>query len=65
MVMSEEFRRRCEARQQRLEAALDSKRQKSTRTPEEAAELRARLDRLHGDDAPAHPEAVDLDGLSD
>jgi hypothetical protein len=44
--MQAEFKRREELRRQRLEDALDSMREKSTRTPEEVAELRRRLERL-------------------
>jgi hypothetical protein len=65
MTMSEEFRRREENRQKRLEQTLDGIREKPTRTPEDVAELRARLARLEQGDNPAHPEVVDLDGPSD
>lgn len=45
-AMQMEFNRRTDIRQKKLEDALDSVREQSTRTDEEVAELRARLDRL-------------------
>ena len=47
--MQMEFNRRTDVRQKKLEDALDAVREKSTRTDEEVAELRARLDRLERD----------------
>lgn len=44
--MQMEFNRRTDIRQKKLEDSLDSMREKSTRTDEEVAELRARLERL-------------------
>lgn len=46
--MQLEFNRRTDIRQKKLEDALDAVRDKSTRTDEEVAELRARLERLEG-----------------
>ena len=48
-AMQMEFNRRTDVRQKKLEDALDAVREKSTRTNEEVAELRARLDRLERD----------------
>ncbi len=48
-AMQMEFNRRTDVRQKKLEDALDAVREKSTRTDEEVAELRARLDRLERD----------------
>lgn len=48
-AMQMEFNRRTDVRQKKLEGALDAVREKSTRTDEEVAELRARLDRLERD----------------
>lgn len=48
-AMQMEFNRRTDVRQKKLEDALDAVREKSTRTGEEVAELRARLDRLERD----------------
>lgn len=45
-AMQMEFNRRTDIRQKRLEDALDAVHEKSTRTDEEVAELRARLERL-------------------
>lgn len=45
-AMQMEFNRRTDVRQKKLEQSLDSVKQQSTRTDEEVAELRARLDRL-------------------
>lgn len=45
-AMQMEFNRRTDVRQKKLEDALDSVREKSVRTDEEVAELRARLERL-------------------
>jgi hypothetical protein len=45
-AMQMEFNRRTDIRQKRLEESLDSVREKSTRTEEEVAELRERLERL-------------------
>lgn len=45
-AMQMEFNRRTDIRQKRLEESLDAVREKSTRTDEEVAELRARLERL-------------------
>ncbi|BBC66957.1 hypothetical protein MMRN_38530 [Mycobacterium marinum] len=44
--MQMEFNRRTDVRQKRLEDALDSVREKSSRTEDEVAELRERLERL-------------------
>lgn len=48
-AMQMEFNRRTDVRQKKLEDALEGVREKSTRTDEEVAELRARLDRLERD----------------
>lgn len=48
-AMQMEFNRRTDVRQKKLEDALNAVREKSTRTDEEVAELRARLDRLERD----------------
>lgn len=45
-AMQMEFNRRTDVRQKRLEAALESVRDKSNRTDSEVAELRARLEKL-------------------
>lgn len=45
-AMQMEFNRRTDIRQKRLEDALETVREKSTRTDEEVAQLRARLERL-------------------
>ena len=45
-AMQMEFNRRTDIRQKKLEDALETVREKSTRTDEEVAELRARLERL-------------------
>ena len=47
-AMQMEFNRRTDIRQKKLEESLDAVRQQSTRTDEEVAELKARLDRLEG-----------------
>lgn len=44
--MQMEFNRRTDVRQKKLEQSLEAMRERSTRTDEEVAELRARLDRL-------------------
>lgn len=45
-AMQMEFNRRTDVRQRKLEDALGTVREESTRTSDEVAELRARLDRL-------------------
>ncbi|TXH18717.1 MAG: hypothetical protein E6R06_26115 [Mycobacterium sp.] len=45
-AMQMEFNRRTDIRQKKLEESLDAVQEKSTRTDEEVAELRARLERL-------------------
>jgi hypothetical protein len=45
-AMQMDFNRRTDVRQKKLEQALDTVREKSTRTEDEVAELRARLERL-------------------
>lgn len=45
-AMQMEFNRRTDVRQSKLESALDAVREDSTRTADEVAELRARLERL-------------------
>lgn len=45
-AMQMEFNRRTDVRQKKLEESLEAVRETSTRTEEEVAELRARLDRL-------------------
>lgn len=45
-AMQMEFNRRTDVRQKKLEDALETVREQSTRTDEEVAELRARLERL-------------------
>ncbi|MCV7100071.1 hypothetical protein [Mycobacterium palustre] len=45
-AMQMEFNRRTDVRQKQLETALEAVREKSTRTDEEVAELRERLERL-------------------
>jgi len=45
-AMQMEFNRRTDIRQKKLEESLDAVRETSTRTEEEVAELRERLDRL-------------------
>jgi hypothetical protein len=47
-AMQMEFNRRTDVRQKKLEDALGTVREESTRTADEVAELRARLDRLEG-----------------
>lgn len=47
-AMQMEFNRRTDVRQKKLEDALKSVQEQSTRTDEEVAELRARLERLEG-----------------
>ena len=48
-ALRQEMARREDARRRRLNDALDAIRDKSTRTDEEVAELRARLERLAKD----------------
>lgn len=45
-AMQMEFNRRTDVRQKRLEESLEAVREKSSRTDDEVAELRARLERL-------------------
>lgn len=45
-AMQMEFNRRTDVRQKKLEESLDAVKQQSSRTDEEVAELRARLERL-------------------
>lgn len=47
-AMQMEFNRRTDVRQKKLEDALETVREKSTKTDEEVAELRRRLERLEG-----------------
>lgn len=69
--MAEDFKRRDEIRRQHLEDALAAMKPKpSARTPEEVAELCARLERLEARRPlrPRHPSqypVVDLDDLDD
>lgn len=51
-AMQMEFNRRTDVRQQKLEVALGAVREESTRTTEEVAELRERLERLERGDSP-------------
>lgn len=46
--MADEFQRRAEAREARLQSTLDAMSDRTERTPEEVAELKARLARLEG-----------------
>lgn len=48
-AMQMEFNRRTDIRQKKLEDSLDAVRERSTRTDEEVAELRARLERLESE----------------
>lgn len=50
-AMQMEFNRRTDIRQKKLEDALEAVHEKSTRTDEEVAELRARLERLERRDS--------------
>lgn len=59
--MRAEFERREELRRKRFQNVLDDIREESTQSPEEVAELKARLARLQNMDAPAHRNVVDLD----
>lgn len=54
-AMQMDFNRRTDIRQKKLEESLDSIRDKSTRTDDEVAELRARLERLENR-APRHTD---------
>lgn len=55
-AMQMEFNRRTDVRQKKLEDALETVREKSTRTDEEVAELRARLERLERNSSGTVPE---------
>ena len=52
-AMQMEFNRRTDVRQKKLEQALNAVQEQSTRTDEEVAELRARLDRLENPTEPS------------